>query len=357
MDRAALARMAVGHSLFAPQSLNAAISQLGYVQADPIRAPARAQDLILRHRVTDYRIDELEARYPELDVMEDMLHNYGFFPSRHHSLLYPRRLYPRRQLFVDEHRALRRKVLRFLEMNEAAHPRDVERAVGAAQRVNGWGGTSSASTMMLDTLHREGRARVLRREAGIRVYARAEPVLASAARTPTQRADAFIHLLVNLYAPMPLRSLKQTISMAGGNRPSADYDRRIALMLQRGELEQAEVDGLTYVWLGAANVVREPDDAVRLLAPFDPVVWDRRRFEHLWGWAYRFEAYTPAAKRKLGYYALPLLWRDAVIGWANVSVTQRPTFEFGYVNKKPRDAAYREALGLEVDRLKVFLRC
>ena len=59
---------------------------------------------------------------------------------------------------------------------------------------------------------------------------------------------------------------------------------------------------------------------VRLLAPFDPVVWDRRRFELFWGWPYRFEAYTPLAKRKLGYYALPMLWRDRVVGWANLSV-------------------------------------
>jgi hypothetical protein len=48
-------------------------------------------------------------------------------------------------------------------------------------------------------------------------------------------------------------------------------------------------------------------------------VWDRRRFEHLWGWAYRFEAYTPAPKRVRGYYALPLLWRDRVIGWGNLA--------------------------------------
>ena len=62
---------------------------------------------------------------------------------------------------------------------------------------------------------------------------------------------------------------------------------------------------------------------MRLLAPFDPVVWDRRRFELFWGWAYRFEAYTPAPKRKLGYYALPLLWRDRVIGWGNLSLRGR----------------------------------
>ncbi|MGC4048239.1 MAG: crosslink repair DNA glycosylase YcaQ family protein [Paludibaculum sp.] len=49
---------------------------------------------------------------------------------------------------------------------------------------------------------------------------------------------------------------------------------------------------------------------VRLFAPFDPVVWDRLRFETFWGWAYRFEAYTPAPKRVRGYYALPLMWRD-----------------------------------------------
>ena len=77
---------------------------------------------------------------------------------------------------------------------------------------------------------------------------------------------------------------------------------------------------------------------MRLLAPFDPLVWDRRRFELLWGWAYRFEAYTPAPKRKLGYYALPLLWRDRVIGWANLAVERgrlRPTF--GHVDRAPTE--------------------
>ena len=63
----------------------------------------------------------------------------------------------------------------------------------------------------------------------------------------------------------------------------------------------------------------ESPSTVRFLTPFDPVVWDRDRFELLWGWQYRFEAYTPAPKRKLGYYAMPLLWRDRVIGWANLS--------------------------------------
>ena len=75
---------------------------------------------------------------------------------------------------------------------------------------------------------------------------------------------------------------------------------------------------------------------MHLLAPFDPVVWDRRRFELLWGWPYRFEAYTPAAKRTLGYYALPMLWRDAIVGWANVAVKgSELDATFGYVAVPP----------------------
>jgi hypothetical protein len=94
-----------------------------------------------------------------------------------------------------------------------------------------------------------------------------------------------------------------------------------------------------------------------LLAPFDPVVWDRRRFELLWGWAYRFEAYTPVAKRKLAYYALPLLWRDRVVGWGNVSM-QNGELEavLGYVGSPPpRDRSFKRELEAEVERMRVFL--
>jgi uncharacterized protein YcaQ len=98
---------------------------------------------------------------------------------------------------------------------------------------------------------------------------------------------------------------------------------------------------------------------VRLLAPFDPVVWDRRRFELLWGWAYRFEAYTPVSKRTLGYYAQPLLWRDRVIGWGNVSVKDGVLqAQFGYVDARPpRERAFKRELDDEVERMRVFLGC
>ena len=80
LDIAQLRRYAIARSLFKPTNLGAAIRRLGFVQADPMRAPARAQDLILRHRVRDYRAGELERRYARLGVEEDCFVNYGFLP-------------------------------------------------------------------------------------------------------------------------------------------------------------------------------------------------------------------------------------------------------------------------------------
>ena len=75
-----LRRYAVARTLFKPTTLARAIDKLGFVQADPIRAPARAQDLILRHRVAGYRAGDLERRYARLKIDEDAFVNYGFLP-------------------------------------------------------------------------------------------------------------------------------------------------------------------------------------------------------------------------------------------------------------------------------------
>jgi len=80
------------------------------------------------------------------------------------------------------------------------------------------------------------------------------------------------------------------------------------------------------------------------------------RFEQLFGWVYRFEASTPAQKRKLGHDALPMLWRDGVIG-ANAKVDEGALdVQVDFVSgKAPAGAAFRRALEDEVERLRVFL--
>ena len=132
-----------------------------------------------------------------------------------------------------------------------------------------------------------------------------------------------------------------------------------ALTRARQRLAHATIDGVDWYWpAGERMDGHDVDDRVRLLAPFDPVVWDRRRFEVLWEWPYRFEAYTPATKRRFGYYALPMLWRDRVIGWANLAVTDGElTPVLGYVaGRPPRDRAFGRELDAELDRFTQFLK-
>src|SRR4051794_21253244 len=85
-----LRRYAASGSLFTPTTLPRAIAKLGFVQADPIRAPARAQDLTLRHRVQGYLAGDLERRYARLGLEEDVFVNYGFLSRAHHALMHPR---------------------------------------------------------------------------------------------------------------------------------------------------------------------------------------------------------------------------------------------------------------------------
>ena len=128
-------------------------------------------------------------------------------------------------------------------------------------------------------------------------------------------------------------------------------------LIADGDLQVADVEGVRYVWPAGELVEGEAEPVVRFLAPFDPVVWDRYRFEHLWGWAYRFEAYTPIAKRKLGYYALPLLFGDDVIGWVNVSKKGKGLeVQEGFVKDKPKGRAFKTAFAEEVERMRAFLK-
>src|SRR6476660_10099181 len=85
-----LRRFAVARSFFKPTTLKRALDRLGFVQADPIRAPARAQDLILRHRVKDYHAGDLERLYPKLKIEEDFFIVYGFMTKSLQALMHPR---------------------------------------------------------------------------------------------------------------------------------------------------------------------------------------------------------------------------------------------------------------------------
>lgn len=352
-----LRRYAVARSLCRPDSLSRVIERLGFVQADPIRAPARAQDLILRHRVKDYRAGELERQYPQLAVEEDFFVNYGFVSADLHARLHPRSA---RVAWSDERHAQAQAVWHFVQQRGESHPREVDAHFAHGHATSGFGGRSKASTQLLDAMHYRGLLRVARRARGVRLYAARTmpPVGADASAT----LDHLVDVVVNLYAPLPLPGLRQLVGLLKHAVPQWQSELRVALQRATERLPQVEREGVRWFWpVGEDPASRRwaVPDSVRLLAPFDPVVWDRDRFERLWGWAYRFEAYTPPARRVRGYYAMPLLWRDQVIGWGNLAVVAgRLQAELGYVSgAPPQDAAYPAALQAELDAMAVFLGC
>src|SRR2546423_8726942 len=139
-----LRRMAVAQSLFPPTTLKRALHRMQFVQADPIRAPARAQDLILRHRVKDYCAGDLERRYAKLGVEEDSFINYGFVTRELQALMHPRAQSGVPAAGCLPWTAAQRKraqmLLDFIRERGPVHPKEVDAHFAHGKVKNYWGG-------------------------------------------------------------------------------------------------------------------------------------------------------------------------------------------------------------------------
>jgi uncharacterized protein YcaQ len=323
------------------------VQRLGFVQADPIRSPARAQDLILRHRVNGYSVGGLDRGYKQLALEEDFLYAYGFMPRTTWRLLHPR---GRPELTDTE-----QTVLDIVTSKRSLHPQELEAHLGKEREVNAWGSYSKSTTRCLERLLYQGLIRVTGRANGVGLYGKA--ALPHDPLEPEERLRQLVLLLANIFAPSPETSLRAVIQYLRRGAPEL-HGRKGALdaLVNNGQIESVKVEGVRYLWPKGQLNRREPEERVRFLAPFDPVVWDRRRFEHFWSWRYRFEAYTPSSKRQRGYYAMPLLWRADVVGWVNVSLTDGALNVIpGFVKTKPSEAGFQSSYDSEIERLRIFL--
>lgn len=347
-----LRAQAVTCSLFQPTTLEEAVARLGIVQADPIRSPACAQDLILRQRVDGYRAGDLEQRYPYLPLEEDHIHVYGFMSTPTLALLHPRQGEWRVE---REYPTLADRVLEIVRTKGEAEHHLLPAEGGDLRTLGDWGNQAKATTRVLEMLHYRGWLRVSRRQGTRRTFTHSSPPQCNL--TSEERLRQLVLLLARLYMPVLEGTLGSLLSRLRYAAPSLHARRdTVAAMVRSGELERAEVEGKGYLWPSGAWSQRAVPQVVRLLAPFDPVVWDRRRFEHLWGWPYRFEAYTVKAKRRWGYYALPMLWGDQVVGWANISILgEGLQVELGFVTGRPSEAPFQQALEEELALIASFL--
>lgn len=262
------------------------VQRLGTLQIDVVSPVAVPQHLVLFSRLGPrYERAELdrllweERRLFEWNAFIHPIEDLPLVRARmrnwRHSTRYEKERWMRR--FLDENRAFKRYVLRQIEERGPLLSRELEDRSAGESRDHRWYGSRQVG-LMLTSLHVRGEIAVAGRRSGQRLWDLAERWLPATETAPLREAEEIL-------AERRFRSQ--------------------GVRLKKGvwEAHPDAADG------------RVPDRAV-LLSPFDRLVYDRDRAEVLWDFRYRLEMFVPKAKREYGYYVLPLLVGDEVVGRA-----------------------------------------
>ncbi|MDC8758477.1 winged helix-turn-helix domain-containing protein [Janthinobacterium fluminis] len=302
--------------------LLAAIRQMGVLQIDTIHVVARSPYLVLWSRLGDYPQAWLEQLLGEGALFEYWAHEACFVPVEDYGLYRRRMLDPAAMgwkysaQWMSERRADVEAVLEHIRANGPTRSADFQRSDGQG---GGWWGWKPEKRS-LEALFTAGVLMIARRHNFQRYYDLAERVLPHwhdgllAAPAETGRA-----LLLQSVKALGLAKASWIADYfrTKGERPDP------AALAAEGALLRARVEGWdepVYIHPDHAALAQRAaagalaSTVTTLLSPFDPVVWDRRRALELFGFDYRLECYTPAEKRRYGYFTLPILRRGALVG-------------------------------------------
>ncbi len=268
------------------------VRRLGFLQLDPIATVAPAQHVVLYSRLGPYDTAELDrALWAERALFEwnafiwpiESLPLVRALMRRSRTRLqYTRERWTRD--FLARNAGFRRYVLRELDSRGPLLARELEDRSVEGRLDHRWYGSRWVS-MMLDILHRRGEVAIVGRQGGQRLWG-----LAGSWYPET--------------GTMPLREAER--------RLAEQRFRALGVRLEKGE------------WHAHPEAVDGPvPDRATLLSPFDRLIHDRDRAEALFGFRYRLEMYVPPAKREYGYYVLPLLVGDRLVGRAEPRLDRR----------------------------------
>ena len=351
VDPASLRRLFVSRQRLAGRppagdaaGIMAVADDLGYLQLDPISVVARSHLLVLWSRLGGYRLEDLERLlWRERRLFEYWTHGASIVPTRdypiHHLLVrrYPsdRTAYNRRlRAWLADNQALRRSILRRLRADGPLPGRALEDRSAVAWRSGGWTAGRNVERM-LDVLWTQGTIMVAGRSGGQRLWDLAERWLPD--WTPTGRLPE--REVVRRSAQRSLRALGVATArdidrhFTQGRYPG--LDAVLAGLERAGRVERVRVAADGVEWPGPWYVHADDLPALEriqagawrprttLLSPFDNLIIGRERTERLLGFRFRMEIYVPKAARQYGYYVLPVLHGDRLVGRVDPAMDRR----------------------------------
>ena len=304
------------------------IRQMSVLQIDTISVVARSPYFVLWGRLGDYDPRWLEELLAEGQLFEYWSHEASFLPIEDYELYRYRMLDPPAMGWKYSHAWLERHqseiecVLARIREHGPARSADFARTDGKASGWWEWKPEKRA----LEYLFTSGELMIARRQNFQRLYELRERVLPATwddAQTPP-RAEALRQLALKAVRALGVTAARWVADyFRTGKRETETLVRELA---DAGELltvrikeweEPAYVHPERRELIEAAARGRLRPSLTTLLSPFDPLVWDRARARAMFDFDYRLECYTPAAKRRYGYFTLPILWRGALVGRAD----------------------------------------
>ncbi len=308
-----------------PDAVLAVFRRLGSLQLDHVAVAGLSHDLVLHARVAGYEPAWCDALFERREIFEAYNKGLSLVPAREFAW-YRVRSSERAQKVLSENPDVAKRVLEQIRVEGPLSSLDFEREAGPTK--DWFGAPMNAVRAVLEAYARTGEIATARRDGSHRYYDLPERLLPAEvlAHDPTLH-EQLRHKMLSRYRAHGLVGTSghgEGIFMyLGPAKTEGIYPGRNAMreeLVELGELVPVEVEGVT----GKRFVVRddvellqappEPPPSVAFLSPYDALVWDRRLLGSLFGFEYVWELYVPPAKRRWGWYVLPILFGDRLVG-------------------------------------------
>jgi len=293
-----------------------AIEQLGYVQIDTISVVERAHHHVLWSRVENYQPKFLEQLVKQREIFEYWFHAAAWLPMRDYRFALPRmrKMNGERNWFEISDRKLSDNIMQRIKTEGPLRTRDF-----ADTRLvnNGWWDWKPAK-QALEQLFMQGELMVSGREGFQKVYDLPERVLPDWVDSSMPTMDEYAgHLIDTTLRAHGFAGLVSMTYLRKGKQLRAAIKEQLQQRLETNQLTTVDLGNNNTLYIDPELLeTRAPHSSarVRILSPFDNAVIQRQRGREIFAFDYQIECYVPEALRKFGYFCLPIMYRDRLVG-------------------------------------------